>query len=111
MVIVAAAVAQAQVDALEMAGKGARIEFFGGLPKSDPYARLHTNLIHYREITVSGSFSQKIDDLRASMRLIDGGGFPADKITTHRFAVDDILPAFREIIAGRAIKVCIRPGN
>ena len=35
--------ARAQADALEIAGKGARVEFFGGLPKSAPTAVLNTN--------------------------------------------------------------------
>ncbi|UCF96457.1 MAG: alcohol dehydrogenase catalytic domain-containing protein [Spirochaetaceae bacterium] len=109
VVIVACAAAQAQVDALEMAGKMARIEFFGGLPKSNPYANLNTNLIHYRELVLTGSFSSKIDDFTAALRLIVSGTLPSSKIITHRVALKDFLEAFEHIQSGRAIKVSIQP--
>jgi L-iditol 2-dehydrogenase len=110
VVIVANTAAASQVDALEMAGKGARVEFFGGLPKSNPFATLNTNLIHYREIVVSGSFSSKIEDFRNAMKLITSGLLPAKEIITHRFNLDDMLKAFDVIPTGEAIKVSIQPG-
>ena len=109
VVIVACASAQAQEDAIEMAAKAARIEFFGGLEKSNPYARLNTNLIHYRELKVSGSFSQNIDDFKTALKLISGKTFPADKIITHQFKLDHIIKAFELIRSGNAIKVSIKP--
>ncbi len=50
VVIVANSVAQSQADALEIAGKGAKVEFFGGLPKTKPEAVLNTNHLHYKEL-------------------------------------------------------------
>ena len=46
VVIVACSSPHAQADALEMAGKAARVVFFGGLPKSNPTALLNTNHLH-----------------------------------------------------------------
>jgi len=109
VVIVACAAAQGQVDALEMAAKGARIEFFGGLPKSNPYANLNTNLIHYRELAVSGSFSENIEDFKAALKLVGSGTFPAGKIVTHRFPLERMLEGLELIQAGRSIKVSIQP--
>ena len=109
VVIVACAAAPAQIDALEMAGKMARIEFFGGLPKTNPYANLNTNLIHYRELVVSGSFSSKMEDFTAALRLIASGMLPSDMIITHRVALTDFLEAFDHIQSGQAIKVSIQP--
>ncbi len=111
VVIVANTAAQSQVEALEMAGRCARVEFFGGLPKSNPYATLNTNLIHYRELIVSGSFSSKIEDFRNSLKLISTGLLPAKDIITHRFKLDDMLKAFEVIPSGKAIKVSIQPGE
>jgi L-iditol 2-dehydrogenase len=110
VVIVANTAAASQVDALEMAGKGGRVEFFGGLPKSNPFATLNTNLIHYREILVSGSFSSKIEDFRNALKLVSSGLLPAKEIITHRFSLDDMLKAFQVIPSGQAIKVSIQPG-
>lgn len=109
VVIVACAAAQAQADALEMAGKTARVEFFGGLPKPNPCARLNTNLIHYRELVVSGSFSQSMEHFQAAMKLVGSGKLPAAKIVSHRFTLDSILKAFEMIQAGQTMKVAVRP--
>lgn len=109
VVIVACSNAHAQADALEMAGKGGRVEFFGGLPKSAPTAVLNTNHLHYKEITVSGSYSEKMSDFQASQALIQSGRFPADKIITHTLPLDRVNEAFPLMESGDALKVCIEP--
>lgn len=109
VVIVACSNAHAQADALEIAGKGARVEFFGGLPKSAPTALLNTNHLHYKEIIVTGSYSEKMSDFQASQALIQSGRFPADRIITHTLPLDRINEAFPLMESGEALKVCINP--
>lgn len=109
VVIVACSNAHAQADALEMAGKAGRVEFFGGLPKSKPTAVLNTNHLHYKEITISGSYSEKMSDFQAAQALIQSGRFPADKIITHTLPLADIEQAFPLMESGEALKVCINP--
>lgn len=110
VVIVACGVAQAQADALEMAGKGARVEFFGGLPKSAPTATLNTNHLHYKELIVSGSYSEKRSDFEAAQAMIFTGRFPADKLITHQLPLGGLTDAFALMEGGQALKVCITPG-
>jgi L-iditol 2-dehydrogenase len=110
VVIVACGVAQAQADALEMAGKGARVEFFGGLPKSKPTATLNTNHLHYKELLVSGSYSEKRSDFEAAQAMIFGGRFPAEKLVTHQLPLARIAEAFPLMERGEALKVAIIPG-
>ncbi|MEZ4827007.1 MAG: alcohol dehydrogenase catalytic domain-containing protein [Bacteroidia bacterium] len=109
VVIVAVSSAKAQADALEIAGKGARVEFFGGLPKSNPTAVLNTNHLHYKELIVSGSYSEKISDFTTAYRLIQSGRFPADKFITHVLPLDRIHESFSLMESGEALKVCIDP--
>jgi L-iditol 2-dehydrogenase len=109
VVIVACASSSAQSDALEMAGKTGRIEFFVGLSKSNPYTSLNTNLIHYRELLVAGSFSQNIDEFKTALKLVSGETFPAKAIITHQFTMDEIVEAFELIEAGGSINVCVTP--
>ena len=111
VVIVACSVASAQADALEMAGKGARVEFFGGLPKSAPTAVLNTNHLHYKEIVVSGSYSEKMSDFIVSQGLVQSGRFPADRIVTHTLPLERITEGFALMESGEALKVCIEPGR
>jgi len=109
VVIAAASVPEVQSDALEIAAKGGRVEFFGGLPKSRPTANLNTNHLHYKEITVTGSFSEKKSDFQAAQALIQSGRFPADKIVTHELALERTVEAFSLMTKGESLKVCIRP--
>jgi len=109
VVIVANSVAQSQADALEIAGKGAKVEFFGGLPKSQPEALLNTNHLHYKELMVSGSYSEKMSDFQAAYALINSGRFPSDKIITHVLPLDRITESFDLMSSGESLKVCIDP--
>lgn len=109
VVIVACSVAAAQADALEIAGKGARVEFFGGLPKTKPTAELNTNHLHYKELLVSGSYSEKMTDFQAAYALIQSGRFPAKKVITHTLPLDRVTEAFTLMETGEALKVCILP--
>jgi L-iditol 2-dehydrogenase len=109
VVIVACSSAHAQADALEMAGKAARVEFFGGLPKSSPTAVLNTNLLHYKELVLSGSYSEKPADYRAALSLLQSGRFPAGRIVTHSLPLDRMPEAFSLMESGEALKVCIIP--
>jgi L-iditol 2-dehydrogenase len=109
IVIVACSSPHAQADALEMAGKAARVEFFGGLPKSAPTALLNTNHLHYKELMLSGSYSEKPSDFEAAQALIQSGRFPADRIITHTLPLESITEAFPLMESGEALKVCILP--
>jgi L-iditol 2-dehydrogenase len=108
VVIVACSSAHAQADALEMAGKAARVQFFGGLPKSDPIARLNTNHLHYKELLLSGSYSEKRSDFQAAQALIQNGRFPAARLITHTLPLDSITEAFPLMESGEALRVCIK---
>lgn len=111
VVIVAVSAGAAQNDALEIAGKAGRVNFFAGLPKSNPVAPLDVNTIHYKELVVSGSYSEKKSDFQAAFALLHSGRFPADRIITHHLPLDRIEEAFPLMESGEALKVCIEPGK
>jgi L-iditol 2-dehydrogenase len=109
VVIVAVSAAAAQNDALEMAAKAGRVNFFAGLPKSNPIAPLDVNHIHYKELVISGSYSEKKSDFQAAFSLLHSGRFPADRIITHHLPLQRITEAFPLMETGDALKVCILP--
>ena len=111
VVIVAVSSAAAQNDALQMAAKAGRVCFFAGLPKSDPVAPLDVNQIHYKELVVSGSYSETKRDFQAALALLESGRFPAGRIITHHLPLGRIAEGFRLMESGEALKVCIVPGS
>lgn len=109
VVIVAVSSAAAQNDALEISAKAGRVNFFAGLPKSSPEALLNVNQVHYKELEISGSYSEKKSDFQAAYALLHSGRFPAEKIITHRLPLAQIRDAFPLMESGEALKVCIVP--
>ena len=109
VVIVAVSAAAAQNDALEIAAKAGRVNFFAGLPKSNPIAPLDVNHIHYKELMLSGSYSEKKSDFQAAYALLHSGRFPAEKIITHHLPLERVTEAFPLMESGEALKVCILP--
>lgn len=107
--IVAVSSAPAQNDALEIAAKAGRVNFFAGLPKSNPIAPLDVNHVHYKELVISGSYSEKKSDFQAAFALLHSGRFPAEKFITHTLPLARIHEAFPLMESGEALKVCILP--
>ena len=109
VVVVAVSSAPAQNDALEIAAQAGRVCFFAGLPKSNPIAPLNVNQIHYKELSVTGSYSEKRSDFQAAFALVEGGRFPAKRIVTHTLPLERIVEAFPLMESGESLKVCILP--
>ena len=109
VVIVAVSSASAQNDALDLAAKAGRVNFFAGLPKSNPIAPLDVNHIHYKELVVTGSYSEKKSDFQAAFALLHSGRFPANRLITHHLPLERVEDAFAMMESGLALKVCIVP--
>src|SRR6185437_14969560 len=57
VVIVACSNDKAQEQAMEMAAPRGRVLFFGGLPKGTTHINFPSNVLHYREVQVHGSYA------------------------------------------------------
>ncbi|MEM1588930.1 MAG: zinc-dependent dehydrogenase [Candidatus Bathyarchaeia archaeon] len=109
VVIVAVGSPVAQQQALSIAAKGGRVNFFGGLPAGSDSVPLNTNLIHYKEISVLGTSSQSIYDFRKTLDLISAGVLNVKRFITHRFTLDEAVEAFKITSSRKGLKVCINP--
>lgn len=109
VVITAAPVHALQSQALEAASTMGRVLYFGGLPKSKPTVELDTNLVHYKELLVTGTTASTVDDCRRAVELINAG------VVDTSWMVSDILPInqFATAIAKaqdpQALKVAVAP--
>ncbi len=109
VVITAAAAGAAQEQAVLMAARQARISFFGGLPKDDPFIRLDSNLVHYRELTIVGANGSSPAHNAEALRLIAEGAVPVADLITHRLPLSQVLDGIDLVSRGAAIKVTIEP--
>jgi len=109
VVIVACSSDVAQEEAMEMAAPRGRVLFFGGLPKGTTHIRFPSNVLHYREVQVHGSYASRHRDQVHALDML------ADDIGGLRSVVSDVVPladtpaAFARIRAGEVLKVVVQP--
>jgi L-iditol 2-dehydrogenase len=109
VIITAAASGSAQEDALQMAARGGRISLFGGLPKDEPYVKLDSNLVHYRELRIFGANGSTPAQNREALGLIARGAVPVADLITDRMPLERVHDAIEAVRSGNSIKVVITP--
>ena len=95
---------QAQQIALELAAINGRIIFFGGLPPDKAHVSLNTNLIHYKQLEVTGTTRQSLIQYRRTLRLVACGRINIGDLISSRTALRDIQSALDNISQARSLK-------
>ena len=111
VIIVAAPAGQAQVQALTLAGIGGRINFFGGLPKDQPVIPFDSNLVHYKELLVTGTTGCSTGDCQRSAALLQTGKVDLSDLVSRRFSISQAVEAFAAAGDRTSLKVVIEPSQ
>ncbi len=98
---------QAQQIALELAAINGRIIFFGGLPPDKAHVSLNTNLIHYKQLEVTGTTRQSLSQYRRTLRLVASGRLDIKDLISSRTALEEIQGALDNISQARSLKSAI----
>lgn len=100
----------AHEQAIKATAKGGFVNLFGGVAKGLPDAvSFPSNFMHYREISVGGSFSQTKEHHRKALEYLASGRIAAGKLITHKFRLDDVLKAFDAVQNQEGLKVMVNP--
>jgi len=110
VVIVAASAKTAQEQALKIAGKKGRISFFAGLPKDNSIINFDSNILHYQEISVFGSFASYREEYEEALDLIASKKIEAKKFITHILPLEKIEEGINLIREGKTLKVVLKIG-
>ena len=102
--ITAAPSAEAQILALEIVGVNGRVMFFGGLPEGKSKVGLDTNLVHYKQITISGTSRQSLIQYRQTLALVASGRLIVKDLVTMSTPLDQIRASFDQVMAGKGLK-------
>ena len=102
--ITAAPSAEAQILALEIVGVNGRVMFFGGLPEGKSKVALDTNLVHYKQITISGTSRQSLIQYRQTLALVASGRLIVKDLVTMSTPLDQIRASFDQVMAGKGLK-------
>ncbi|KAA3644707.1 MAG: hypothetical protein DWQ07_14950 [Chloroflexi bacterium] len=109
VVIVAAPSKPAQESALQIAAIGGRINLFGGLPKDDPFIRFDSNVVHYKELVVTGTTACSTHDCLQAADLVNSGRIDLSKLVTSRFPLSEAEAAFAAAGDGSNLRVSLVP--
>jgi L-iditol 2-dehydrogenase len=113
VIIVAAGVREAMEEAPTVAAIGGRINLFAGLPANNTMISLDSNLIHYKELIVTGTTGCSTSDCKRSMDLISSGKVDLSPLISGRYALEHAMDAFTAARAGNVLKVVLdlNPGK
>jgi L-iditol 2-dehydrogenase len=92
-----------------MASKMGKVCFFAGLPKDQPTVELDSNLLHYRQITVYGTFSSAPRHNALALEMIRSGKVSARDILTHVVTLDKIVDGMKLVKNRDALRVSVTP--
>jgi L-iditol 2-dehydrogenase len=110
-ILIAAAAPAAQENALEWAAARGRVNFFGGLAKDQPYIRFNSNLVHYKQLMVTGTTGSNMRQYRAAMNLVGAGRIHLEVIARTRLPLDRIAEGFARAQSGQEMRILIEPST
>lgn len=109
VIIVAAPVHAAQETALTLAAIGGRINFFGGLPKDRPTINFDSNLVHYKELVITGTTACSTDDCWQATRIVNSGLIDLSDLVSQRFPLREASSAFTAAEDRKSLKIVLEP--
>ena len=109
VIIVAAPSKPAQESAFKIAATGGRINLFGGLPKDDPFIRFDSNIVHYKELIVTGTTACSTQDCLNAAELVNAGVLDLKSMITKRFPLSEAPAAFEAAEDGTNMRVTLEP--
>ncbi len=109
MVITANSSVETHTQALKMARQRGRINFFGGLPAGSPPIEMSSNLIHYRELLLTGSHGSVPRQHRIALDLLASGVIDGAALITHTYPLGAIADAFAMAESHAGLKVVVHP--
>jgi L-iditol 2-dehydrogenase len=99
---------QAQSDSLEMMAMNGRVNFFGGLPAEKEIVPINTNLVHYKQLILTGSARSSLSQFRKTLGFISSGVLQVKDLVSERFALEDIAEGILRASRAQGIKNIIR---
>jgi L-iditol 2-dehydrogenase len=109
VVIVAAPAHSAQESALQLAGIGGRINFFGGLPKDRSTIQFDSNAVHYKELRVSATSACSTANCLQAAEIVNSGRMDLAPLISHRFPLSQAVAAFSAAEGQKSLKVILEP--
>ncbi|MHB0874698.1 MAG: alcohol dehydrogenase catalytic domain-containing protein [Anaerolineae bacterium] len=109
VVIVAAPAHRAMQEAPGLAAQGGRVLFFAGLPKDRPEVTVDANVVHYKELRVTGTTGCSTADCWHAAAIVNAGRIRLDALVSARFPLARAAEALALAEDRHSLKVVIEP--
>ena len=96
-IITAASVPEIQKEALELIAINGKINFFAGLPLGKEEIKLNSNIIHYKQLRITGTTGSSLKQFRQTAKLSQNAGFNLKKIITKKIGIEELGTIFEDI--------------
>lgn len=107
VIITACPSPEIQSRAIELAAVNGRVIFFGGLPKDRACVPLDANLIHYRQIEVTGTTRQSLSQFGQTLALLAARVLRVDDVITSEHPIAEAKQAITTAGSGGGLKARI----
>lgn len=108
VVIECAGVKAAWLTALDVARKGARVEWFGGLP-GGTQVEVDSTRVHYDELTLFGVYHLTPLTLERAFRLVSNAVIDVNPLVTHEVSLANLEAGLKMMMEGQSVKVAVLP--
>ncbi|HWP68281.1 MAG TPA: alcohol dehydrogenase catalytic domain-containing protein [Rectinemataceae bacterium] len=95
-------------DYVKAVADAGTVLMFSGLPKEDLVA-IDAYSIHYREVSLTGSFGYAMRHFRQALALINDHKEEFSRVITHRLPLSEGAAAFDLLSSGQAFKIILKP--
>jgi L-iditol 2-dehydrogenase len=109
VVMVAVGSAELQEQAVELAARRGRVNFFAGLAAGRDRACVNSNRIHYGQVTVTGTTGSNYRQYRQTMQMLGSGRLSLRSLVTARRPLPEIEAALVDAASGEQLKVVVVP--
>ena len=109
VIYIACASREAQEMTLNLIARRGRINLFAGLPKGDSNVAWDTNLIHYKECSITGTHGSRPEHVQEALQLMKIGVIKISRYISHRFPLREINQAIEIARSRGRLKVIIKP--
>lgn len=108
VVIECAGVKTAWLTALDVARKGGRVEWFGGLP-GGTQVEIDSTRVHYDELSIFGVYHLTPLSLERAFQMVCHGVVDAKPLITHQVPLKCLEDGLKMMMEGQSVKVAVLP--
>ena len=104
VVITACPSSEAQGMAPELCAIGGRVNFFGGVPASKQPVGIDTNLVHYKQLILTGTTRASLTQFRKTLSFVESGILNVQPLISNRIPLKDFVEGIEKASAADGMK-------